>query len=219
MSADREIIQKINGALTRDLRINLPRCAIDIACDDGRVTLDGKVESVAAKRLAARLAASAPGVATVDDRLRVTPSSTMGDLEIAEHVRHAFIQERNIEENHIDIEVDADGGVTLRGHVHSLAQRRLCEVLCWWVPAVTEVRNLLTVEPPEADSDEELKDNLITILEKDALVNPKKFRLDVQGGIVTLRGRVDMAAERSAAENDCWFTPGVVDVVNELSVG
>lgn len=81
------------------------------------------------------------------------------------------------------------------------------------------LKNLLIVEPPEQDSDEELKDNLITILEKDVLVNPKKFRLEVLHGIVTLRGRVDSPIEKSAAEKDCWYTPGVVDVVNELTVG
>jgi osmotically-inducible protein OsmY len=217
MNAERKIIQGIEGALTRSLHAN--PAGVAVACDRGRITLDGTVESVAAKRLAVRAAATAPGVTSVDDRLRVAPPSTMGDLEIAEHVRHAFLQERNIEEDHIEIAVDVDGGVTLRGHVHSLAQRRLCEVLCWWVPAVTDVRNLLAVEPPEADNDEELRDNLITILEKDVLVNPKKFRLEVRGGVVSLRGRVDSPIEKSAAENDCWFTPGVVGVVNELTVG
>jgi osmotically-inducible protein OsmY len=219
MNTERMIIRKIEGTLVRDLHLDPAGSDLSVACDGGRVVLDGTVETVAAKRLAVRKASQTPGVTSVDDHLRVAPPSTMGDLEIAEHVRHAFLQERNIEEEHIEIEVDADGGVTLRGHVHSLVQRRLCEVLCWWVPAVTDVRNLLTVEPPEADSDEELRDNLVTILEKDVLVNPKKFRLEVRDGVVTLRGRVDSPIERSAAENDCWFTPGVVGVSNGLTVG
>jgi len=143
----------------------------------------------------------------------------MGDLEIAEHVRKAFIQERNIEEGHIEIETDPDGAVILRGAVHSLIQKRLCEVLCWWIPGVTDVRNLLVVDPPEQDNDEEMKDNLITIMEKDVLVHPEKFRLDVRDRTVTLRGRVDTLTERDAAEKDCWYTPGVFDVVNELTVG
>lgn len=219
MNAEREIIRQIEGALTRDLRINLPASAIAIACEGGYVTLSGTVDAVAAKRLAPRLAAQIQGVKTVDDHLRVTPPNPMGDLEIAEHIRHALIQERNIEEQNIDIETDADGGVILRGHVHALIQKRLCEVLCWWIPGVTSIQNLLVIEPPEEDNDEELKDNLITIMEKDVLVNPKKFRLDVRQGVVTLRGHVDSPIEKSAAEKDCWYTPGVVDVINELTVG
>jgi len=219
MNAEREIIRQIEGALTRDLRVNLPASDIAITCEGGHVTLSGTVESVAAKRLTPRLAAQIQGVKTVDDQLRVIPPNPMGDLEIAEHVRHALIQERNIEEQNITIETDPDGGVILRGHVRSLAQIRLSEVLCWWIPGVTNVRNLLVVNPPEQDNDEELKDNLITIMEKDVLVNPKKFRLEVQKGVVTLRGHVDSPIEKSAAGKDCWYTPGVIDVVNDLTVG
>ena len=219
MNAEREIIRQIEGALTRDLRVNLPASDIAITCEGGHVTLSGMVESVAAKRLAPRLAAHIQGVKTVDDQLRVIPPNPMGDLEIAEHVRHALIHERNIEEQNITIETDPDGGVVLRGHVHSLAQKRLSEVICWWIPGVTDVRNLLVINPPEQDNDEELKDNLITIMEKDVLVNPKKFRIEVRQGVVTLLGRVDSPIEKSAAGKDCWYTPGVVDVINELTVG
>lgn len=219
MNADRQIIQRIEGALTRDTRINLPGSEIAITSESGYVTLRGTLPAVAAKRLAVRLAGQAEGVRSVRDELRVASPNPMGDLEIAEHVRNALIQERNIEEGHIELETDPEGGVTLRGSVHSLVQKRLCEVLCWWIPGVSNVRNLVVVNPPEQDNDEELKDNLITIMEKDVLVNPSKFQVDVLEGTVTLRGRVDSPMEQDAAENDCWYTPGVLDVVNELTVG
>jgi osmotically-inducible protein OsmY len=218
MSVDREIIRKIEGTLTRDKRVNLNSGTVEISCEGGYVTLTGTVPTVAAKRLAVRLTQELPEVKSVRDELRVTTDSPMGDLQIADHVRHAFIQERNIEEQNIEIETAPEGVVILKGHVHALAYTRLCEVLCWWVPGVTEIRNLLVVDPPEEDSDEELKDNLITIMEKDVLVNPSKFRLDVREGKVTLRGQVDSKMEKDAAEKDCWYTPGVIDVSNELTV-
>ena len=56
-------------------------------------------------------------------------------------------------------------------------------------------------------------------MEKDFLVDPKKFRIEVRQGIVTLRGQVSSEIEKDAAEKDCWYTPGVVDVVNQLQVG
>jgi osmotically-inducible protein OsmY len=180
--------------------------------------LIGTVPSVAAKRLSVRLAREIPGVKSVKDELRVAPVNQMGDLEIATHVRNSFIQERNIEEDHLTIETDSEGGVVLRGQVHSLIQRRMCEVLCWWIPGVTNVTNLIAVVPPDQDNDEELKDNLITIMEKDFLVDPKKFRIDVHDGRVTLRGQVDSPLEKDAAEKDCWYTPGVADVVNQLTL-
>lgn len=213
-----ELTQQIHGTLTRDPRVNLNRSEIDISSDSGYVTLSGIVPSVAAKRLAVRLAQSVPGVTSVKDDLRVAVINPMGDLEIATHVRNSFIQERNIEEDHLVIETDPEGGVILRGEVHSLIQRRLCEVLCWWIPGVTSVTNLIAVNPPDQDNDEELKDNLIVIMEKDFLVDPKKFRIDVRDRRVTLRGQVDSPLERDAAEKDCWYTPGVADVVNELTL-
>lgn len=218
MSSDQTLIHQIEGAFTRDSRIASGSREIAIRCESGYVTLSGMVPSVAAKRLAVSLAALVPGVKTVEDQTRVTTADPMGDLEIAEHVRHAFIQEANLEEEGIEIESDGEGGVILRGRVHSLIQRRLCEVLCWWVPGVTEVRNLLVIHPAEEDSDEELRDNLITIMEKDVLVNPKKFRVEVRNGIVTLRGQVDSDLERDVAEKDCWYTPGVRDVENLLNL-
>jgi osmotically-inducible protein OsmY len=219
MNSDRQIIQQIEGAFTRDPRVKPNPGDLAVQSEGGYVTLSGTLPSVAAKRLAVSLARSVPGVKNIEDRTRVEAPNPMGDLEIAQHARHAFIQERNIEENHIDIETDAEGGITLRGTVHSLVQRRLCEVLSWWIPGVTEVRNLLVVDPPEEDNDEELKDNLITIMEKDVLVNPKKFRVEVRNGRVTLRGRVDTETEGDAAEKDCWYTPGVREVDNQLTVG
>ncbi|MBE0597790.1 MAG: BON domain-containing protein [Desulfuromonadales bacterium] len=212
------ITQQVRGALTRDTRINLQRSNLSLTEDDGFVTLGGTVPSVAAKRLAVRLARSVPGVKEVRDQLRVAVADSMGDRQIATHVRHALIQERNIEEQQIEIATDPQGGVTLRGTVHSLVQRRLCEVLCWWVPGVTAVDNQIAVDPPDQDNDDELRDNLLVILGKDVLVNPSKFRVDVHDGRVVLQGRVDSSLEKDAAEKDCWYTPGVEDVENRLVI-
>lgn len=219
MNQDQSIVKEIEGALTNDPRIEIESCNLTMTSETGAVTLAGKVPSVAAKRLAVRLAQGVAGVARVNDELRVTAPNPMGDLEITDHIRHAFIQEGNLEETNIVIDTDPDGGVILRGQVHSLIQRRLAEVLCWWVPGVTDVRNLLVVSPAEQDNDDELKDNLVIIMEMDALVNPRNFQISVTNGEVRLRGRASSETERNAAEKDCWYTPGVVNVVNELQVG
>jgi osmotically-inducible protein OsmY len=218
-NSDRHIIAQVEGVLSQDPRVRLHNSKILIGSEGGYVTLSGEVPTVAAKRVAIRLAGGAGGVKSVHDELRVETPNPMGDLEIAEHIRRSFVAERNIEEAQIDIETDTRGGVILRGTVRSLIQVRLCEVLCWWVRGVTEVRNLLVVNPPEEDNDEELKDNLITIMEKDFLVDPKKFRIEVSRGVVTLRGQVGSEIEKDAAEKDCWYTPGVSDVVNKLQIG
>lgn len=216
---DNDRIRKlIEGALTHDVRVNMSKSDLQVTCDNGNITLSGTIDSIAGKRLARRVAELIPEVGQVNDMLDITVAQAMGDKEITQHIRHAFIQERNVEEEHIDIETDPEGRVLLRGHVHSLAQRRLCEVMSWWVPGVRNVRNLIVLNPHEEDNDEELKDNLLIILEKDPLVDPSHFQLQVREGMVTLRGRANSDMERAAAGNDCWFTPGVVDVDNQLTV-
>ncbi len=79
--------------------------------------------------------------------------------------------------------------------------------------------NRIAIEPPDQDSDEELRDNLLVILEKDVLVDPSKFQVQVDKGQVRLLGRVDSPLEKDAAEKDCWYTPGVIDVENRLEIG
>lgn len=215
---DQKTIHIINGLLTRDPRINLNDSQIAITEDNGQTVLSGTVSTVAVKKLAVRHASQVTGQGHIIDELRVSTPNPMGELELAEQVRRSFIDEKNIEETQISIETDPLGTITLRGHVRSLVQKRLSEVLCWWVRGVTDVHNEINVLPPEQDNDDELKDNLMVIMEKDVLVNPKKFSLDVHDGTVTLQGHVDSEMEKDAAEMDCWYTPGVVEVSNQLSL-
>jgi len=219
MTEDRELHRKIEAALTRDRRVNLSRSSVKIGVAGGYVTLEGMVPSVAAKRLCRRLAEGIDGVSGVEDKTMVATAEEMGDLERLDHLRRALVEERNIEEDHIVLEAEESGGVLLRGEVHSLVQRRLAEVLAWWIPGVRNVTNLIVVNPPEEDNDEELRDNLKIVFEKDFLVDPAKIQVLVRDGVVTLRGQVPNDAEKDAAEKDCWYTPGVADVVNELTVG
>lgn len=218
MTNDRELYRHIEGALAHDRRIHLDQSGLEIAVTDGYVTLRGSVPSVAAKRLAVRLAGAVPGVRGVDDRSRVAAVEAMGDLECLDHLRRSLIQERNIEEEKIVLSATEDGGVVMEGEVHSLVQRRLAEVLAWWIPGVRNVDNRILVNPPETDSNEELRDDLEVIFDKDALVERSQIRALVRDGVVTLRGLVRNEAEKDAAEQDCWFTPGVVDVANELQI-
>ena len=42
--------------------------------------------------------------------------------------------------------------------------------------------------------------------------------VNVQSGVVVLTGDVSTALAKRAAGDDCWDTPGVVDVSNQLKV-
>jgi osmotically-inducible protein OsmY len=56
-------------------------------------------------------------------------------------------------------------------------------------------------------------------LKRNADVEAAHIQVDVAGGNVTLKGGVTGWRERIAAERAAWSIPGVVSVVNNLSIG
>jgi hypothetical protein len=72
--------------------------------------------------------------------------------------------------------------------------------------------------PPMERTDEEIHSDVVTRLQLDPWVNDQAVRVDVNLGVVTLTGEVDVMNEKRAAGDDAWDTPGVSDVSNELLV-
>lgn len=218
MTDDARIEKEIVARLTRDTRVNLNQSELRVKSEGGYVDLSGEVDSVAALRLAAIHAGQVDGVRKVRENLLVKAPQAMGDLELARHIENAITQEPNLDEKEIEVQADSEGRVTITGSVHSWIALRLAEVLAWWVPGTRHVRNALVIEPHEQDSDEELKDNLVVILGKDPLVDPSNFHIIVVDREITLRGQAPTPVEKDAALRDCWYTPGVRGVIDELSV-
>lgn len=237
MAVAEQIVAHVRGLLEREPRVNLHRypLAFELA-QDGTLTMSGEVESLAAKKTALSLAASVPGVAGIIDRLRVAPPRPMGDKEILDHLRDALLEEAALAgyalvltgrgetlaprqaagaPGTIEIEA-ADGVVTLNGRVASLAHKRLAGLLAWWIPGIRDVVNGLEVDPPEADSDDEISDFARLAFEKDPLVSEMRVHARVADGVVTLEGLASSQKEREAAEADVWAIFGVDRVINHI---
>jgi osmotically-inducible protein OsmY len=102
--------------------------------------------------------------------------------------------------------------------VPSLSHKRLAGVLAWWVPGSREVINGLAVEPPQADSDDEITDAVRLVLDKDRFVPADQIRVRTRGRVVTLEGIVANQTLCELAECDAWYVFGVDRVVNHLQV-
>ncbi len=218
MTDDARIEKEITARLTHETRINLDECEMEVKSEGGYVNLRGEVHSVAALRLTQVIVAQVEGVKKVSEDLLVKIPAAMGDLELTQHIEKSLEQEPNLEAREIDVNADREGRVILTGRVHSWMAFRLAEVLAWWVSGTRHVRNAIVIEPHEQDSDEELKDNLVVIMSKDNLVDPSNFHLIVVDRAVILRGQAPTSVEKGAAIRDCWYTPGVRDVIDELTV-
>ncbi|MFU8817290.1 MAG: BON domain-containing protein [Pseudomonadales bacterium] len=228
----------IDDALQADPRVHIDELVINQSGDDGRITVEGLVDDIQAKRLAIN---AVWGVVKRDhpivDRLRVRAapegeSEFRAELEktlgtegmFANHtlVLEAAGERQLLHDSGADaprIEARISGPVvTLEGTVPSLSHLRFAEVLCWWAPGCERVDNHLQVDPPEEDSDEELVDVIRMVLEKDPLVDATQLRVGCAGGFVELRGLVVREEQRQLAVLDSWYVPGVWSVVDHIDV-
>lgn len=235
-----KLLDHIRAALRSEARLGAQFAPDRIDIDaEGTLTIEGEVQSVAAKKLALEHIAALPEVSGVLDRLRVAPASHMADAEIRAHLREAFVQEPSfgaleiLEQRGEDAEavrgvpdrplgrilVEVDGGVvTLNGEVPGLASKRLAGLLAWWVPGSRDVVNGLAVEPPEEDAPIRIEEAVKIALEKDYFVDASQIRVGVRHTTVRLTGLLQTESERDMAENDAWYIFGVDKIINEIEV-
>jgi osmotically-inducible protein OsmY len=233
------VLKTVRAAFERDPRINLHRYPIRLDFEDGALILEGEVESIAAKKIAMERAIVVPGVSGIVDRLHVEPAERMTDGAILDAVRDALLGEPALENCTIRVKAKGkvetvresnytphgvmeisvtDGVVLLDDHVVNLAQKRLAEVLAWWVPGSRDVVNGLEVSPPEEDTDDEVSDAVRLVLEKDPFVNADQIRVSARDFVVTLDGVVRSSVQKAMAEHDAWYVYGVDNVINRLQV-
>ncbi len=117
---------------------------ISLSAQHGTIRLDGAVPSLSHRRLAEVLAWWVPGVADVDNRLRVQPPEQDNDGELCDALDLVFDKDQALD--HLTINALArDGRVSLTGNVLSQEQRQRAERNCWYVPGVHDVDNRLEV--------------------------------------------------------------------------
>lgn len=227
-----ETSKQIRAALEADHDVNLHRYPVRVAVDEA-IRLDGEVGDVRAKRKALRLARRAAGRDDVLDELTVERGEQRG----VEALRQAALETLKAEPAFAEVaivegrEAPADSGgrgwiavdvegvrIVLTGVLGGLVQRRLAEVLCWWLPGAGDVANRIHVEPAEPETDTGLASAIEVALEKDPLVDADQITIGVREGRVRLEGAVANEERARVVELDCWCVPGVHDVDNALTV-
>lgn len=239
-NANETVVKQLYAAFEVEPRINPHRYPLHLELQGNRLIMQGQVGSLAAKRLAARLARDVAGKAWVVDLLQVAPAEAKPDGEIMEALTHFLSRQIDLrnctlrrrsrgevevlhaasqDEWNGEIEFAVDNGiVTLEGRVISLSHQRITEVLAWWVPGCRNVINRLAVVPGELDSDDEISDAVHLALEMDPLVHADQIGVGTNFAVVTLEGAVRRKAEKDMAEYDAWCVAGINDVHNRLEI-
>jgi osmotically-inducible protein OsmY len=99
----------------------------------------------------------------------------------------------------------------LEGVVSDVAAKRRAEATAWSVDGVIDVKNVL-------DTDTAIVARVTAALADDPRTEMAVIEVISERGLVTLKGEVDSAKVRDAAEKIAAELPGVVSVVNALEV-
>lgn len=116
----------------------------------------------------------------------------------------------------IDTKTEA-GVVTLTGEVRDLLTKRRAVEIASAIRGVRAVVDMLPVEPV-ARADAAIRADVIAALRLEPVTESREVGVEVNGGVVTLRGTVDSGAERDVAERVAAAVPGVRSVRNDLAI-
>jgi hypothetical protein len=133
-------LKPVRGAL------ETARGVIETEVKDGVVILNGRVPSLAAKRLAGVLAWWVPGARDVINGIAVEPPEEDAPIRIEEAVRIALDKDPFVDASQVRVGV-RHRTVRLTGAVHSALARDAAEWDAWYVFGVDNVVNELEVMP------------------------------------------------------------------------
>jgi osmotically-inducible protein OsmY len=195
---------------------------------DGKVSLEGVVQSFAEKQLAERVAKQVHGIVDLENDISIARTDERSDAEIEHDIEQRLRWDALIDGALVQVKVH-QGKVELSGVVGSAAEKSRAYHDAW-VTGVTAVDHAdLAVQwwianeerrgaKYAAVSDEDIAQAVKDAARFEPRVSSFDLAAEVVGGVVTLRGRVDNLAARQAAEKLAESVVGVVGVRNQIAV-
>jgi hyperosmotically inducible protein len=212
-----ELIKKdVVEQLAWDDRVDASKVTVEVK--NGTVILRGEVPSYFTRSVAQNDALKIVGVRRVVNEILIRPPLEPPiDIEIENNIKEKLTKNPDINMRDIEVVVSA-GTVTLRGTVSAYWKKMHAEDIVSDEPGVVFIENLLAVVPTKDFYDKEIAKEIISALDRTADVDPDEITVKVEGGKVLMSGTVPSRAARQLAYEAAWFTPGVVDVEDHLSV-
>jgi osmotically-inducible protein OsmY len=215
MKTDAQLKKDVMEELQWDPSFSATR--IGVAVSDGVVTLTGHVDTFAEKRAVERAVQRVHSVRTIamEIDVKLDPRHERSDSEIAMAVESALKWHADVPDDRIRIKVE-QGRVVLEGEVDWDYQRQSAAQAVACLTGVIGVDNEIRLRPSTIPGN--VADCIRDALTRHAEQEARQIDITVKGAVVTLRGRVDSWAERSAAQAAAWSALGVQNVVNEIKV-
>lgn len=212
---DAEVQYDVREALYADSRVITDNVEVDV--EQGVVRLVGSVPEASQREAARRIAERVKGVKRVVDELVVVPLAPRQDVDITADVVTALARDTLVDQDKIEV-ATVDGVVYLRGTVGSYTERKAADYDARSVEGIRDVVDELVVAPPVAHDDAGLADAIRRQVAQNVRVDASLLSIQVKHGVAHLRGQVPSLTLRWIVDELARWTPGVVDVVNELRV-
>lgn len=186
-----------------------------------KVILTGTVPSYSTKLDVAREAVSIAGNFEIDNRLEVkfeAGQNVPNDFEITENIQHMLKWNSDI--NPVNIRVETDKGVvTLSGTVSRSWEKSKAAKMIHATKGVVDVVNNIKVKPSSVRSDSAIENDLQRALERNPLIAEDSLLVEVENGVISVSGSVATESIRNEILDQAINTSGVVDVINEITIG
>ena len=189
---------------------------IAVKANGGEVTLTGFVPSYLQKYHAEIAVRRVKGVSAVANDIQVKAAGAgPTDPELARAALAALKEDLPLTWNEVQVSVK-DGRISLTGAVEWHYQRERAESCMRRLTGVVSVRNSIEVKPALAP--ENIQHKIEDAFRRLAQIDAARITVQTNGSEVTLDGEVRSWAERDQAQQTAWSAPGVMRVINHLSV-
>jgi osmotically-inducible protein OsmY len=189
---------------------------LDVSVQDGVVTLSGEVRSLPEQKMAKQAAMRVSGVKSVTDTtvVRNPEASTTTDTDLTEAARRMLDWAVDVPAEAVKASV-RDHQITLSGTVAHHDQREAAARAVMYLSGVTGFTNAieLAAPPPAAQT----KATIEAAFRRNAQLESREIKMDLNGSEVTLHGNVRSWSERRQAERVAWAAAGVTNVKNNLT--
>jgi osmotically-inducible protein OsmY len=215
MKSDAELKRDVEEELAWEPAV--PDARVGVAVNEGVVTLTGHLDTYAQKDAAQQAVQRVTGVMAVAVEIEVIPQGIhqRSDTEIATAIEHVLAWNSSVPQDRVVVTVEK-GWVTLTGELDHNFQRLAVEKVIRPLKGVVGVTDKIRLKGTAVPAN--LSARIQTALMRQAMREGKRIDISVDGGTVTLRGKVRSWVERNAAEGTTWAAPGVSHVNNQLTI-
>ena len=215
MKTDQQLQSDVSAELAWDPAVTPAR--VGVAVRNGVVTLSGEVDTYLQKHAVERAVRRVAGVRAIalDLAVALAPDHQRSDAQVAQAAVNALRWHSLVPDDKVKAEVE-NGWVTLTGEVDWGYQSASAEQSVRPLVGVRGVSNQIRLKQRASPVD--IRTGIESALTRHARREAKHIAVDVDGGVVTLRGQVDSMAEHEAVLGTARAARGVVRVVDQLEV-